>query len=264
MNIKMIVTDLDRTLLRNDKTISDFTVSTFLRLKAMGIKVVFATARPIRSVKTLPCVATISPDAIIYHNGAVVTVEGNHHISYGIPHETAKSILLTAASRFPDARMSVEISDTLYANFEFPKEEGLDWSCVLSDFTDLPAHFADKLVFSPPHDDMPLDDTLINGIKSLLPDGLYAVPSEDRLLLVMAKTAVKHLAVAKVAGYFGLTPADAVAFGDDYNDIEMLQECGIGVAVSNAIEEVKAVSDFICDSNENDGVAKWLGQNLLF
>ena len=55
----------------------------------------------------------------------------------------------------------------------------------------------------------------------------------------------------------------AVAFGDDYNDIEMLRDCGIGVAVANAIPEVKTAADYICDTNDNDGVAKWLEERVL-
>jgi len=43
----------------------------------------------------------------------------------------------------------------------------------------------------------------------------------------------------------------------------MLRGCGIGVAVSNAINEAKSAADHICDTNENDGVAKWLEENVL-
>jgi len=61
----------------------------------------------------------------------------------------------------------------------------------------------------------------------------------------------------------GISLANIAAFGDDHNDVEMLRECGIGVAVANAIEEVKAVADYICDTNDNDGVAKWLEKRIL-
>jgi hydroxymethylpyrimidine pyrophosphatase-like HAD family hydrolase len=54
-----------------------------------------------------------------------------------------------------------------------------------------------------------------------------------------------------------------VAFGDDYNDVEMLSECGIGVAMGNAIDECKAVADHICGDCDDDGMAKWLEKNLL-
>ena len=43
----------------------------------------------------------------------------------------------------------------------------------------------------------------------------------------------------------------------------MLKVCGVGVAVANALDEVKAVADHICDTNDNDGVAIWLEENIL-
>ena len=54
-----------------------------------------------------------------------------------------------------------------------------------------------------------------------------------------------------------------VAFGDDINDLEMIKNCGVGVAVENGIEEVKSVAKFICDISDNDGVAKWLEERVL-
>jgi hydroxymethylpyrimidine pyrophosphatase-like HAD family hydrolase len=55
-----------------------------------------------------------------------------------------------------------------------------------------------------------------------------------------------------------------MAFGDDYNDIEMLQRCGTGIAMENGIDEIKKISDYICGSNNKDGVARWIEKNILF
>ncbi|MDE6673634.1 MAG: HAD hydrolase family protein [Acetatifactor sp.] len=60
-----------------------------------------------------------------------------------------------------------------------------------------------------------------------------------------------------------LSLSDIVSFGDDINDMEMLQICGIGVAVSNAVMDVKAVADCVTLSNDEDGVADWLEKNIL-
>ena len=53
------------------------------------------------------------------------------------------------------------------------------------------------------------------------------------------------------------------AFGDDYNDIDMLRACGVGVAVDNALPEVKAAADLLCADCDADGVAHWLETNVL-
>ena len=74
MNIKAIVLDLDRTLLKSDKTISDFTLSVLERCHEQGIKVIIASARPIRAIWEYD--KLLNPDAIIWHNGAAVYIEG--------------------------------------------------------------------------------------------------------------------------------------------------------------------------------------------
>ncbi len=74
---------------------------------------------------------------------------------------------------------------------------------------------------------------------------------------------LKHGTIVLADHYYDIGIDSVVAFGDDINDQEMVKNSGIGVAVANAIDEVKAVADYICDSNDNDGVAKWLEKNVL-
>lgn len=73
----------------------------------------------------------------------------------------------------------------------------------------------------------------------------------------------KWNAIKRLSTNFEVSSADIAAFGDDYNDIEMLQNCGIGVAVANALDEAKAAANFVCGSNDEDGVARWLEENVL-
>ena len=65
----------------------------------------------------------------------------------------------------------------------------------------------------------------------------------------------KGLALKRLLPRLGMTTANLMAFGDSYNDITMLQAAGLGVAMGNAEEAVKAVADYVTDSNEADGVA---------
>jgi hydroxymethylpyrimidine pyrophosphatase-like HAD family hydrolase len=78
-----------------------------------------------------------------------------------------------------------------------------------------------------------------------------------------SRKAAKKYSVAEVCCQLGFSMGEVVAFGDDHNDIEMLRECGVGVAVSNAIDECKTVADFVCDDCDNDGVAKWIDENFM-
>jgi len=158
--------------------------------------------------------------------------------------------------KLENIKIAVEINDVLYANFDASTVwMGVDYT--LTDFVNLPKHPADKIIF------ITADRVEINAIEQLLGKSLYWEISENEVLMVMNKNARKRNAIKVLADYFGVTLAETAAFGDDYNDVEMLRECGVGIAVSNAIDECKAIAKYICDTNENDGVAKWLEENVL-
>ena len=73
----------------------------------------------------------------------------------------------------------------------------------------------------------------------------------------------KTTAIKALAETSGISLEDTVAFGDDLNDIEMLRLCGMGVAVANAIPEVREAAGEITLSNDEDGVAEWLAGHCL-
>ena len=260
MNIKMIVTDLDGTLLRRDKTISEYTASVFYRCRNAGIKIIFATARPVRAVEKWLNIDILS-DACIYHNGAVIKIGDALFQETGIEHDVVNK-LLTEATQLGNIRIAAEIGDMLYANFDASTIwPGVEY--ILTDFSELPnatccvCSHADKIIF------ITTDKSEISKIEELFNENLYWEISENAVLMVMNKRARKRNALKDIANYFGLTLDEVAAFGDDYNDIEVLRDCGIGVAVANAIPEAISVADYICDTNDNDGVAKWLEGNVL-
>ena len=249
--IKMIVTDLDNTLLRTDKTISDYTAHILNKCKEKNIKIAFATARPKRTVNEF--FEKHFADCLAIHNGAVIYAGDKEISHFGISPDITKNILVSLAHRFPKTTWSVEIDDVLYANFDL--DEG--WEYIYSDFTDLPNKPAEKIltVLSP--------DMSKETLGKYLPDNLYIEISDGNFAMIMNRKAGKHNAVKILADYYNYDLSEVAAFGDDYNDVEMLRECGIGVAVANAIDEAKAAADFICASNDNDGIAKWIEQNIL-
>ncbi|NCC49534.1 MAG: HAD family hydrolase [Clostridia bacterium] len=253
MSIQMIVTDLDCTLLRSDKTLSDDTVRILRQCQAHGIKVVFATARPKRTV--IPYFDQVQADAVIAHNGAVIHVgeQTIHHC--GIASDIKNDILLSISKDYPEVRLSVEINDILYANFDVTSL----WNGIQqrkTDFTDLPDLPAEKIIIRVSS----LDE--MARYTRYLPENLYLEMNEE-LGLIMHVDATKHAAVARLADYFHCSLNETVAFGDNFNDVGMVRRCGIGVAVGNALDEVKAAADEICESNDNDGVARWLEANVL-
>jgi hydroxymethylpyrimidine pyrophosphatase-like HAD family hydrolase len=80
--------------------------------------------------------------------------------------------------------------------------------------------------------------------------------------MIMHRDATKMKAIAALAAHWNIDAQDIVAFGDDLNDIDMLAGCGIGVAMGNALDEVKAIADDVCETNDNDGLATWLKRHV--
>ena len=76
----------------------------------------------------------------------------------------------------------------------------------------------------------------------------------------MSSEASKWTAISNLANKMNIKTENIIAFGDDTNDIEMIKNAGIGVAMGNADEQLKNIADFITDTNQNDGVAKFLGK----
>ena len=248
-NVKAIIVDLDRTLLRTDKTLSDYSVSVLRECQQRGMKLMVATARPLRD--TAQFCEKIAFDAMSASNGAKVLCEPQF-IEYGIDRETAKN-LMAGLQTNPDLRITLETGDCAYSN-----KPVAEYETILSD--DLVGLAGTKsTVKILVHLDS--EETLAE-VQKLLPDSLYATVAHGFLMQIMSKAATKWNGIKAMLEISGVSPHETVYFGDDQDDVEPLQKCGMGVAVANAIEEAKAAADYIAESNDADGVAKFLAQML--
>lgn len=243
--IKAIICDLDRTLLRTDKTISDFTLRVLKACKARGILLIAATARPERAITAYQDL--VGFDASVTLNGAAMTYS-DQTVRTGIKAESASDII-RELSRIRDAVISLETDQGLLANKDIP-----EWQPkVVHNLAEahLPEAIYKVLVSSESAD-------LKSVLPTILPADTYFTVANGNLFQVMNSNATKWYGIRKVLHALGLDPADAVYFGDDQDDIESILHCGTGVAMKNAIDEVIKAADFVTDSNDDDGVATYL------
>ena len=98
--------------------------------------------------------------------------------------------------------------------------------------------------------------------RALTPD-TYMTVAEGKLIQVMSTAATKWNGIRAMLEAAGIHNREAIYFGDDYDDIEAIKNCGTGVAVSNAIAEALAAADIVAQSNDMDGVAHYIEKNLL-
>lgn len=251
--IRMIVTDLDGTFLRDDKTATEYALRAVEAARKKGVLFTIATARPIRSVvEWLPF---IEFDVGIFHNGAVIrTCDGD---IYGMGIDAPGAIARRILAATPEACISVEAEDRLYCNYDSNRVwPGAEFTFT-RDFACVEGKVADKIIVEA-HSAEEME-----RFAGFIPDYTYAVLSENRIAMIMNKKATKINAIRAVAEKFGIDMAAVAAFGDDYNDIDMLKGCGRGIAVANALDEVKAAADEVCLSNMDDGVARWIRANIV-
>ena len=250
MEIKAIITDLDRTLLRTDKGISPYTVEVLKQCRERGIFVMTASARPLRDIRAFGDFFQF--DAVTATNGAVIDLP-DRRLEYGIRRESGEEIL-SRLLRFPDAFLSVETSGGLYSNRDIPV-----WNPVVyEDFPKLPENVVTYKILASSG-----ERALYDGISGILTDDVYHTVSNHELVQIMSREATKWNGVCQMLACFGISPREAVYFGDDNDDIEPIRNCGTGVAVSNAIPAVLNAADCIADSNDEDGVARYIETNLL-
>ena len=252
--ISIILSDLDGTLFHNDKSISDFTKETIRQAQAKGILFGVCTSRA--KVNAIKFLDGIKPDILITNGGGIVYYRGKKIYDCEFSVEEIRKLIAAAFEVFgKDIVISADNEHALYSNF---REELGDTFWTFNDFSDFRETCMKMCIES-------LDKEKVEKVASVI--GLenvdYLPFSDIPWYKLSKKAATKEKAIEALCRHLNITSSQIAAFGDDYNDIGMLTLCGKGVAMENAIEAVKQAADEVCASNEADGVAKWIKENLL-
>ena len=243
--MKAVIVDLDKTLLRSDKTISEKTQRVMEKCRQKGMKLLVATARPQRTMKVF--LEQISVDAATVSNGARVLC-GDEKAECSMEWDDVKEILRRLAG-YPHLRITLETGDLAYSNLPI---DGYETILVKDLFEVAKAEGALKLLV---HMD---DFSTWEIVKGIVPENVNMTIAHGTLIQFQHKRATKWNGVKTMLDYVGCTPEEAIYFGDDHDDIESIRMCGMGIAMANGAEEVKMAADDIARSNDEDGVACYL------
>ena len=262
----LYVSDLDGTLLRSDARTSEYTNQVINQLTSKGMLFSYATARSYLTAAKVTK-GLIAKIPVITYNGAVILQNNTYEIiAKNTFCQEEKEELLNELLRhdiYPivyayisgKEKFSYLVNKCNCATTEF-------LSTRQGDIRDTPVAFVHELG---------LGDvfyfTCIDRYEKLEP--LYIqfkekyhcifqkdIYSGEQWLEIVPKTVSKANAILQLKEYLGVEYI--VAFGDGKNDIEMFEIADESYAVENAVDELKSIATGIIDSNENDGVAKWL------
>ena len=262
--IKVVISDLDGTLLNSDHTISAYTKSVFQELHKQNYLIIVATGR--HHLDAMAIVNNLGfPVYLVTSNGARIHSPQRELLySFNMNGDSVKSVL--ALDIDPDIT-TVLFRETVWQTSKtnnklnaFQKE--LVYPPEVVNFAELEDFDAIKIFFT--HDNhQKLVDLKEKILESHSDDFHYAF-SLPICLEFMDKSVDKSAAIAKILEKEGYGFEDAIAFGDGFNDEKMLNAAGIGLIMSNAPENLKEKLQHleVISSNNEDGVARYLSFNL--
>ena len=257
MNPRMLLFDLDGTLLRSDKTLSPHTLEALQRCRQQGLLIGVATSRGEQNAMSF--LRQLTPDAVISSAGALVRCKGTITHQNGFSADETAHVLQTLRTVCgADVPMTVDTVNDYYRNYQVPATDA-DQTWAMGHMTDYEGFLLPslKICFECHDPDLP------KVVADALPHCDLIHFSDGPWYKLTPKDATKEAAILQMCDAFELQPVKIIAFGDDYADIGMLKMCGLGIAMGNAIGEVKKVADIVIGNNDDDGIAIWLETTFL-
>lgn len=254
----LICTDLDGTLLRNDKTISDTNIKAIEYFKQNGGLFTFVTGRMPNFVDDIA--QQIKPNAPIgcVNGGGLYDYKNKKYLWTSVMPDEVLEMIKCIDNKFPD----VGIQTCTFEKSYFSKD-----NITMKKFREVTnaenfiCHYAEvkepiaKIIFGSESDEeiMEIKETLEHHP---LADKFDFIRSERTLYEILPKGICKGTSIKKLCENLNIDINQTIALGDYNNDISMFNTAKIGIAVSNACSEALKAADFVTVSNEENAVAK--------
>ncbi|PIF29634.1 hypothetical protein CLU81_0015 [Flavobacterium sp. 9] len=264
-NIKVVVTDLDGTLLNPHHKISDYTKSIFQELHNQNYLIVVATGR--HHLDAMAIIEKLEvPVYLVSSNGARIhSPERKELFAFNLESDVVKAALnveidpeITVVLFKENVWQTNRISERLNAF-----QEELRYAPELVDYKKLEDFGAIKIFFS--HDNHEKLVALKDAIMANSSQDLHHAFSLPTCLEFMDKSVDKAVAIQKVLEEEGFSLEEAISFGDGFNDVQMLSSTGKGLIMGNAPALLKETLPNleVIKTNAKDGVAKYIASKIL-
>lgn len=260
----MIAVDMDGTLLDSSCRISERNTRAIRAAVDGGITFVLATGRPIQGVREYAALLGLVGPVITY-NGAVIVDIATEEILYEQSMDKADAALAIELGLHYDTTMCIWSRGRLYVNklneraHDYKKISGVE-PILVEDYDCLIQAGITKILW---YDD---EDMIAK-----MPQEMAAKPfretsfclSRPYFLEFFSSKASKAAAVSRLCEIYGISPEEVITIGDAPNDLSMIRFAGLGIAMDNAHEEVKAAAKYVTTTNDEDGVAAVIEKYIL-
>ncbi|MFV8829214.1 Cof-type HAD-IIB family hydrolase [Alkalihalobacterium sp. APHAB7] len=248
-DVKAIVLDLDGTLLDKSGVVSRRNKDYLLEQKEQGVKIILATGRPINMTVAIHEQLQLNTPMICL-NGAVVY---DREIQQVVNDEPMGNHLVDEVYDKVTDHAELIISHTSKYNYQVHSKQGNSlfdmWGLANEDVCKDEPILKIMVDFESPR--------IARDLASQINPQLQIINWGDSVEITK-KPVTKWHSLKRILDEYGIDPKETAAFGDGPNDVEMLRNVGIGVAMGNGLIEVKRATKFVTTSHEEDGVTEFL------
>lgn len=270
MKYKYLLLDLDFTLLNNKREISQKNKEAILKATEKGVKTVICTGRSYMSAEKFIKALELNKKGnyAIAYNGGIIYEPENNKILVEHKLEKADALKIVNELRKFDVGIIVYSSDTLVIE---ERRKEIDDYCRISALEPMITASFDSfiqdniskiLIKSFDREKLKEIDEHFN--KTDLKDKITRFYSSNDLYEFNPLNIDKGSAILELSQYLGEDISSFIACGDNFNDISMVKNAGLGVAVKNGVEEIKAVADYVTEkTNDEDAIAEVIEKFIL-
>lgn len=260
MEYRLIAMDLDGTLNNDEKRITPRTVDALMEAQRRGIRLALASARPSpglfkeRDILQLQRYGGI----LMSYNGGRITDAATNQVLFETAMDPVQTRLVLEKLEALPVTPILDDGKQFYVTDKMGFK--VDYECKNNQMTCTEVeNLARFLHFAPVKVLMSVEPEQLHRVQAqiaeFLPETLTVVQTAPFYLEVIPCSINKGQGIRDICRVLGISTEEVVAFGDAQNDIPMLQAAGMGVAMGNASEAVKAAADYVTLSNNEDGIA---------
>ncbi|MDU5149580.1 Cof-type HAD-IIB family hydrolase [uncultured Anaerococcus sp.] len=261
-NIKLIAFDLDGTLLNENRELSEYNIRAIKKLIKKDIKIVIATGRPYAGFsRFLAQLGTLGKDNYsITNTGSIIReniAEGN--IKLNAMNLNHYLFIKNIAKNYENLQVAFYTDDYLYIDEKNPNEAFIhDKNILKMETRDTAAYENEPICRINIMGKKELLDNFQKENLSILEENFSTMRNETFSFEILNKNSSKGKSLEFLSDHLNIERDQVMAFGDNVNDIEMIEYAGTSVAMENGKNELKSKAKYLAKSNSHDGVAKFL------
>ena len=263
MGFKIILSDIDGTFLTSDKKVTKLTAYAARKIIDNGLKFVLVSARMPEAIFPITDSIGLPRIPLICYSGAYVLTESEEILhDKKMPADDTKNIIAAMIDNWKDISINYYSGRNWFVQkIDSRIQREIDITQAHAEIADFNELLNQNII---PHKIMVIcDPTTCEDMERVLNEmfnNLNIVRSAPHLLEIMDKNVSKAVGIEILLKHYNFSADEAIAFGDNYNDIQMLEYIPNSVAMNNAPDDIKNIARFVTDSNNDSGIYSYLAK----